>query len=281
VLEALLTSPDGLRLTEVAERTGIHKTTALRLLRSLAAIGVVRRVSQGERYEWDAVRWLSVVSKVREGSARVDAVQAVLDELAASTGETVGLSYPDIDGRNALCVVATVPSNPVRVDPGDRNQWPMHATAAGKMYLACLPLGDRRAYAEGSLVGLTEKTITSPAALLAELEVTRERGYALTRGEAMPCAGALAVPIWNEGREVAACLQVTSPVRRLTAENIERWLPLLRESAGTIGEILYPEVAAGSTAQETRSVRHGEGPSRSADKDKPDVHDARQQYRVV
>jgi DNA-binding IclR family transcriptional regulator len=281
ILEALLTSPDGLRLVEVAERAGLHKTTALRLLRTLTAIGVVRRTEQGDRYTWDGVRWLAVALRLRDAASRVDAVQTILGELAADAGETVGLAYPDINGRDMLCVAATVPNTPVRVDPGGRSQWPLHATASGKMYLACQSEAEQQAWIGDGLPALTERTITSRDELLAELAAARDRGYAVTRGEAIVDAGAIAIPVRDERGDVAACLQLTSPVQRMTKESIQRWLPLMRDAAHRLSELLYLESGADSrTGPGDVTSGPDEAASSVSEGDSTDG-DAGQRYRLI
>jgi hypothetical protein len=64
---------------------------------------------------------------------------------------------------------------------------------------------------------------------------------------------------------VVAYLQLTSPVQRLTGENLERWLPLMREAAQTLSQLLYGEGWAEVTRHPgPRHVAVDDAASRSA-----------------
>lgn len=240
VLEALLVaSPQGLRLAEIAKEAQLHKTTALRLLRTLTEIGVVHRYRESDRYAWDAIHWLAVATKLRAMMTCVDLVQAMLDELATVTGETIGLAYPDITKRKALFVTVSLSRNLLRVDPGDLRKWPLHAGAHGKICLAYLPDKVLQTWLQGPLPRITDHTITIPEKLLKSLLQVRERGYALSYEEGFVGACGLAVPVYNEAGEVMAALGLTAPVARMTEKNIQRWLPLLKKNSNKLTGMLY------------------------------------------
>ncbi len=240
VLEALLVaSPEGLRLADIAEQAGLHKTTALRLLRTLTEIGVVRRYRESDRYAWDAVHWLAVATKLRAMMTRVDAVQTMLDELAVSTGETIGLAYPDGAKRQVLFVAVALSPNPLRVDPGDDRSWPLHAGAHGKICLAHFPEEFLQSWLMGPLPRMTKHTITSPEKLLESLRQTRQQGYAISYEEGFAGACGVAVPVRNDAGDVVAALGLTAPIGRTTEESIQRWVSLLEKDSRRLTEALY------------------------------------------
>lgn len=240
VLEALLVaSPEGLRLAEIAEQVGLHKTTALRLLRTLTEIGVIRRQREGDRYAWDAIHWLAVAAKLHAMSARVDAVQAILDELAISTGETIGLAYPDGSKRQVLFVAVSLSPNQLRVDPGNERRWPLHAGAHGKVCLAYFPDEMLLSWLTGPLPRLTANTITSPEELMVALKQIREQGYAVSFEEGFIGACGVAVPVRNDTEEVVAALGLTAPVARTTEDRIKEWVQLLEKNSQKLSKALY------------------------------------------
>jgi DNA-binding IclR family transcriptional regulator len=265
VLEALLVaSPEGLRLADIAEQTALHKTTALRLLRTLIEIGVVRRHKDGERYSWDAIHWLAVATKLRAMMAKSDSVQALLDDLAVSSGETINLAYPDIARREALLVAISLSRNPLRVDPGDRRSFPLHATASGKICLAHLPGEVLRAWAEGGLTRVTEHTITSAQRLWEDLALARQRGYAISREESYLGACGVAVPVRSDAGDIVAGLAASAPVQRATDGNIARWVGLLSEAAPRLTEILYLNEQAATPVRSASPAGPRSSPERGA-----------------
>ena len=240
ILEALLSAaPHGLRLAEIAELTGLHKSTALRLLRTLCDIRVIRRSAETERYRWDALHWLAVAVKLRGSLPHTDSLQGLLDDLAAQSAETVAIAYPDVTGRRVLFVAVSLSRNPLRFDPGRTRSWPIHASAAGKVCLAHCPPEKLMALRRGSLEATAPGTITSFDTLLDEVEEARARGYAVSREEGYAGAFGIAVPIFDEEGNVTAALQLAAPVQRSTDANVARWLDLLRKASEEATRLLY------------------------------------------
>jgi DNA-binding IclR family transcriptional regulator len=119
--------------------------------------------------------------------------------------------------------------------PGKRV--PMHSTAMGKAYLAAMDPEVSAALIDRiELTRRTEKTITDRAALEAELDLIRERGWSTDIGETeiwVHCAGA--VILGRDGRPVAA-LSTSGPEARIPVERIdEHYGPAVREAADQIG----------------------------------------------
>ena len=175
ILEALLTSPHGLRLVELSERVDLHKTTTLRLLRTLVAINVVRKDEDDDRYHWDPLRWMLVARNLRESTARLTLVHELLQELANATGQTALLSTPDIRQRNMPLIASAAPRSSVRFDLRGRTSAPLHATASGKLYLAAQSEENLVNYLSQDLVSFTPQTVTTGSALRAQLDGSGSR----------------------------------------------------------------------------------------------------------
>ena len=109
-----------------------------------------------------------------------------------------------------------------------------HATATGKVLLAfghqTLPTGQLKAY--------TESTITQRAALSAELDAVRERGYAYNFGEREDDLHAIAAPVFGSRAELAAIIGVQGPASRFSREAMEAAVqPLLEHTAELSSEL--------------------------------------------
>jgi DNA-binding IclR family transcriptional regulator len=263
VLEALLAAPRGLRLTELSEEVGLHKTTVLRLLRTLVAIRAVRRSEADDRYHWDPVRWLLVARNLHDTASRLDLIRGLLHELANATGQTALLATPDGRQRNMLLVATAAPRSSLRVDLQGRVSAPLHAVADGKLYLSTLPAASLDEYLNQDLVALTPQTLTAGDALRAHLARIRQQGYSTTRQEFLPNAAALSVPVWDEQRAMVAGLNVVGPLDQYTEANLAQWLPQMQVIAKQLSQILYPWRDAGGEPTDEGTISTGEAISQS------------------
>jgi len=202
---------DGLRANEVSERFGLSLPTTYHLLTTLAAEGLVTK-DEGRYF-----RLGPRAAVIAESYARADAVPTqysrALDALAMTTGET---TYLSVWRNGAVKVLATAEgAHAVRVvglSAGYSNN--IHARASGKLLLAFASPEVRAAAVQRMrFTKLTPNTITNKAAFLAELEATRERGFAFDRQEFQLGVDCVSFPIFQSGH-VVACITVSSPSQR-------------------------------------------------------------------
>jgi DNA-binding IclR family transcriptional regulator len=212
---------------EIARRTGMTPSTVSRQLGTLAAAGLVERMSSNGRYRLG----LRIVHLANALLARLDVREVARPHLAAlveATGETATLSVP---GDEHAITVDFVPGSH-QVQPVSRLGRPSiaHATSAGKVMLAFsgreLPDGPLRAY--------TPRTITDPKALATEIARVRELGWAQADGEREPDLTAVAAPIRSSRGELEAIVALQGPSSRFDAAAAESAVPLLLEHARAI-----------------------------------------------
>jgi DNA-binding IclR family transcriptional regulator len=255
IMQALLAAaPRGMRVSELSREIGLHKSTVVRLLRTLQGLNLLRKDERTECYVWEPLTWVTMLNSIRGLVSPVEAVQGILDELAAAAGETALLGYPDPSGRNMGITARSVPDKAIRVDPGPHRIPPMHCTAAGKAYLTRLSDADLRRWASSGLSTLTEHTITSSDRLLADIAEARERGYAVTREECIPRTAGVGVPVRDDGGNIAAALQVCVPAEAATQDNVMRWAQLLAGSAKRVTQVVYA-VGPGDAYWEDENAR--------------------------
>src|SRR6056297_1948268 len=151
----------------VNETLGLPKPTIHRLFATAEAEGFLQRDIDGRSYS--PGRRMRLLSVNTLSSERVRTVRlAVLKSLAMEVGETCNLAIPEREGMFYLDRVET--HWPLRIQLPVGTQVPFHCTASGKMYLSTLrPDYLERFLKNHSLDKQTEKTITSPAKLQAEL----------------------------------------------------------------------------------------------------------------
>ncbi|MFB0628229.1 IclR family transcriptional regulator [Streptomyces sp. AB3(2024)] len=229
ILPALAKGPAG--LGEVADGLGVHKSTALRLLRTLQAHGLAYRQPDG-RYRLGA-RLFALAAEAVENLDVRDVAHPHLVELNRLTGHTVHLALHQDD---EVVYVDKVDSRyPVRMYSRIGRPVPLTVAAVAKLLLADLPEDDRRALAGRiDYPRYTSRSTPDAEAFLAELALVREQGWAADLGgheEALNCVGA---PVRGPGGRVVAAMSVSAPGVVVGAGELLELLPLVCRTADII-----------------------------------------------
>jgi DNA-binding IclR family transcriptional regulator len=209
VLGTLADGPIG--VTEVAERTSLPKSTAARLLASLAREGAVEQVPGDTRYRLGG-RLATLAAGVLPTRSLVRLARPSLAELSAAVGEAAGLSVPEGELVHYIDQVDT--PNPVSVRDWTGSRLPMHAVSSGQVLLAFRPVAALEHYLEQPLERFTERTLVDPDALQARLREVRRDGYAWVREEFDRGINSVAAPIADVSGEVVAAVHLHGPSYR-------------------------------------------------------------------
>jgi DNA-binding IclR family transcriptional regulator len=216
VLDTLSDGPIG--VTEVADRAGLPKSTAARLLTSLAREGVVEQVPGDTRYRLGG-RLATLAAGVMPTRSLARLARPSLRELSAEVGEAAGLSVPDGDLVHYIEQVDT--PNPVSVRDWTGSRLPMHAVSSGQVLLAFRPPASLERYLERPLARFTERTLIAPDALRERLREIRRDGYAWAREEFDTGISSVAAPIADASGEVVAAVHLHGPSYRFPAPGTE------------------------------------------------------------
>jgi len=219
VLGALTDGPIG--VTEVAERVGLPKSTAARMLTSLAHEGAVEQVPGETRY-----RLGGRIETLATGLVATRSVVAVarphLAELAASIGEAAGLSIPDEREVHYIDQVDT--PNPVGIRDWTGSRIPMHAVSSGLVFLAHRSGAAIERYLAEPLLALTPRTTTDPDVLRERLRAVALAGYAWVNDEFAEGISSVAAGIADASGEVVAAVHVHGPSYRFPPKGTEAGL---------------------------------------------------------
>jgi DNA-binding IclR family transcriptional regulator len=207
-----------LSLAELAARLPIHRTSTFRLVRTLERQRFLAQDSAtGEYRLGHALTELGALALARLDVRR--AARPTLERLASQTGETVQLLVRD--GLDVLVVDGVESAQRVKVGAGIGERRPLHATAAGKCFLAGdAPAEVRATYEAFRPTPLTPHTIVELDALLAEVDRVGDTGYAVNDQESEPGVRFVAAPILGERRSVLAALSLGAPAARLGRADI-------------------------------------------------------------
>jgi IclR family acetate operon transcriptional repressor len=216
----------GLSVTEIAERLGVAKSTALALARTLATSGLLRGVDPGPRYVL-GLNLLRLGDLVGQQTSIAELGLPTLRDLSSVTGLTARLAMNE----------AGYPVFLFHAPLGQREE--PHATAAGKAILAHLPEADvKRLLAEAGMTRYTPKTITDVDALMVELERVRTEGYALDdeeEAEGVFCVGSA---FFDHQGTCAGALSVTGLKVDVSVREVQQLGSTVREHAERVTTML-------------------------------------------
>ncbi|MBO0871335.1 MAG: IclR family transcriptional regulator, partial [Micromonosporaceae bacterium] len=215
--------------SELAQRAGINRGTAWRLLSTLEHFDLVERDPDSGRYTvaYGAVR----VSLASNASSLVRRARPVLEQLAARTG---GTAFLEVSAAGRLVVLDEArPASPVQVDLAGL-QIPLHCGSVGKLYLASLPDDEREQYLTGPLATPTRYTVTDPAQLRDELKECARSGIATNYMEHQEEWCGITAAIRDRAGRDLAYLNVTLPTYRWTEAALRSLAGAMRSAAGQI-----------------------------------------------
>ena len=218
LLEALSMQPNGAGLMELAQATGLHKSTAHRLLGALCVLGYVERVDAA-KYRL-TYKMLELSGRLMEGSDVMGSAHGVLDALRDRVGETVYMVV-----REGAQIVYVYKAEclwlPYRMASHVGARRDMHCTAAGKAILATMTEAEvREIWRQTDVVPFTPYTITSLDVLLHELDAVRQKGYAVDDQENELDVRCIAGAICDHGGRCTGAFSVSAPLTRMGNERI-------------------------------------------------------------
>lgn len=232
LLDTLGSYDESVSLTVLARETGLHPSTASRILASLAEHGFVERVTLGQ-YQL-GLRLLQLGGRVQVRLDLRREARPILECLRDELDETANLVIRE--GDEVVYLDRATTNKMMRVELQVGRRAPLHSTAAGKLFLAGGGPEGCRKYAERTgLKAATVHTITDPDQLWRAVEGTLRQGHALDNEEAELGVGCIAVPVRDNVGRVIAGISISAPIER---RNPGVWLPKLRRSAAVLSSRL-------------------------------------------
>lgn len=238
MLDMIADAAKPLRFAELLEQSKLPKPTFARILRTLIAFGLVRHDADKGTYALGR-RFLEMSHRVWDTFDLHAAALPELERLSVELGETVALCRLDEDA--VIYVDERSGSGlSVRVDVGRRV--PLHCTASGKVLLAFQEPSFQRSLLEGmEFEAFTEAAIGDATAMVAELTLTRARGYAVSFEEHLAGVNSVAVAIAGQDGVPVGALVVLGPSSRLDSAQIHpvgrELIAAARRITGSVGAI--------------------------------------------
>lgn len=215
-------------VTDIAEALEVHKSTVFRLLATLEARGLVEQDSERGRYRI-GYTVVELAGGATKGNDLSLLSRPICQELAAAVGETVNLAVHD--GQSVISVDQVISSAAITSIDWVGKRTPVHATSAGKVFLAHMPQEQAAEILAQPLEKFTPHTVTDPALLKEQLQTVRELGYAATSEEHEIGLAALSAPVRSLNGQVIAAVSISGPTFRINDHTI----PQLAEQLITAG----------------------------------------------
>jgi IclR family acetate operon transcriptional repressor len=217
---------------ELAGRLGVAASTAHRLLSDLEELGMVSRTPAGNYglgMEFLRLAWTAGTRFPLR-----DAANDVLADLAARSGESSFFGLYNEQRRQMMFAVSVESSHPLRYTVPQGVWLPLHAGASGLAILAFLPAEVQAEITYGGLDALTDRTLVDVGRLAERLARIRQDGYAISHGERINGAIAIAAPVLGPAGAVIGDIGITIPESRFNAATTSELVTLVRQSAESL-----------------------------------------------
>ncbi len=235
IFELLDCSPGGLQLRNIAEDTGLNKSTAYRFLAHLEREGYLVRDLTGAYLIGPRLMRLGANSTYQATISKLG--RPVLETLRRQTGETVNLGV--LDSGEVLYLDVLESPHHFRLSSQMGMRRSLNCTALGKAILAWLPPSSRdELLAHSKMEKRTPQSIVHPADLLVELGRIQRRGFSLDNEEVEPGACCVAAPIFDSSTLIAAAVSVSGPVTRMNRNRIAEVALAVKHAADEISHRL-------------------------------------------
>lgn len=242
--------------TDLAARTGLHKSVTHRLLATLASNGLLAHDQRTGLYSLSPMM-AQLNPPEGANSALVRVARPYLQRLADSTGETISLCV--VDGARGLCIDVIDSKQSMRFTVHTGETFPLHAGCIGKVMLAFQ--SDK--FIEGlirqkALMRYTENTITDPDALRAELAKVRRQGFGFSDAEITPGSRSVGAPVYDANGAVNAGLVISAPAFRMPDSAVDNLVLLVQEEAENLSrELGYrPRTASATKIENPKEPKH-------------------------
>ena len=222
-------------LSDVAARTGLTRAGARRILLTLQTLGYVQ--SDG--------RWFRLTPRILDlGFAYLSSLpiwnlaEPVMEQLSAQVHESVSAAV--LEGTDVVYVLRVSTRSLLRMSLGAGSRLPAYCASLGRVLLA--GLSDEQAHAvlsQSALEPRTRHTLTDVDALMAQVRLTREQGWALVDQEMEEGVISIAAPIIGRNGQVLAAINVSGQANRTSAADMQTtMLGPLRDATEQIARLL-------------------------------------------
>lgn len=235
IIEAFEGNTGGRSVADVARHTGLSRAAVRRSFMTLQALGYAE--SRGPIYRL-TTRTLRLGFSYLSSASLPSLAQPVLERITETVHESSSLCV--LDGDDIVYIARSAAKRIMSVGLSVGSRLPAYCTSMGRILLASMPDEHLTAYLKRTNAkALTPKTITDKKALRDTVVRVRSDGFAITDEELELGLRSIAVPVHTRNGRIAASMNIGVHAARVSAiEMIRRFLPILRENARALGNVL-------------------------------------------
>lgn len=219
ILELISDFDDGLRIIEISDNLGLHKSTVHRLLATLIHKGYVTQDKRTSKYRL-TTKLFELGNKVIANIDILKASKIYTEDLMRKFNEVVHLVIRD--DNEIIYIDKVEANNTIQMASNIGRRSPLYSTSVGKAILAYMDVDEVKIiWGNSNIKKYTDKTIIDYDILSLELDKIRFQGYAVDDEEneqGVRCVGA---PVFNFHGEVEGAISISGPSIRVTKEKIE------------------------------------------------------------
>ena len=214
------------RLHEISAAVGQPPQTVLRYLNTLQDQRYVNKAADTMQY-YLTMKLCQLGNQVNSQNSIRAIVRPYLAEIVQHSGESACLA---VEEQNEVVYIDVEydPDTILKVTTRIGKAAPLYCTGVGKLLLLNRSEPQLLSYIQNTdLHAFTPNTITTPQALLQEINHIRKNGYAIDKEECELGVCCLAVPILTHNNEILACISISGPISRLNQKKMSALTPFL------------------------------------------------------
>lgn len=209
-----------MRLIDIAEKSQVPSSTAMRILNTLIDTGYAKQSEETNLYSLShKILWLG--DNIRECNPATQTLRPYLKEIVYRTSVSCGLAI--CENRNIVFIDEIISQKHViRVHHDLGKPFPLHNTACGKVFLSTQSEEALKQYfLQEKIAPTTPKTIIKLKELYDAVRMVQEKGYAIEDEERMPGLRCLGFPVTDSKGEIQAAISLSGTTNQITSSNQE------------------------------------------------------------
>ena len=219
ILEILSIEKDGLGVTEIGNRIGLHKSTVHRILSAMAERGYIEKISGKGIYKI-GLKFIEISSVYLNNIELKTEARSYLWELTSKLNQVTHLAI--LDGVDAVYIEKVDVLNNIRLYSQIGRRIPVHCSALGKSLLSGLSDAElEEKLKKYSFVRYTKKTISDIESLITQIKEVRSVGWSVDDEEHDEGIRCIAAPVFDYRGKVIAAISVSGPVSAISSDRDE------------------------------------------------------------